>query len=986
MMRVFFFLITMLASILSAEDSSWQSGDDLTIDLLAAHPVVEQPIFLNFDHRGRMWVAQYRQYPFPAGSKVLGKDRFWRSEYDKLPSPPGTPGYVPGKDRITIHEDSNGDGSFDRVTPFLEGLNFCTSFAHDHDGLWVLQPPYLLFYEDKDHDDQPDGPPRVHLRGFGIEDSHSLANSLTWGPDGWLYGANGSTTSLRVTVEGNNDPPVVRAGQLIWRYHPTRKVFEIFAEGGGNNLSCEFDSVGRLYSGSNTRHVGFWYQQGAYYQKTFGKHGELSNPNTYGHLPGIFHKKYARVTNSIIIYEGGELPSRFDQAMVFANPLTLGVGSYRPKFDGLDITVTPNGIVDVRKDDKWFCPVYVDSGPDGALYLCDWYDDQCNHLKHSEGQLHANDGRIFRIRSRESKPRKSFDFSKASVDELLNHLKSPSRWWREEARRHLRNHRHRDLAIPTLQKWISEEQGQLALEAIWCWCFLDDLSAPAFRMALESQNPHVRRWAIRLATDNGDLTPSHIRAIQELVVQETDEEVLAQVASSAARMKADDAFAILNPLMRRKLMRTNRQLSLLTWWAIEPHCDHHPDRCVALFEYDKRFSPEYDWVNPPLILCRLIRRLAATGDEKNFDRCAKLFRLTNKFSYAERRELWIQFLAAFEGQSFSTLSQSLKLELAKQKTVPLHLQIRLAPADREASARALKVLEDPKANVGSRVRLIEYFGEARNEESTKRLIRLIDSNDPKILNQVFASLQGVDSPKVGKAVVARLKELPPASAKAAQVLLLSRNSWTDQWLNAAARDEEVKKLLSAAAQSRIRIGAEPGQLKKLNDLFPQVAEKKESSDQEIERIEKLLKGKGGADVRNGHKIFTARCAACHELHAEGGKIGPSLTSYQREDLRTLLPAIIQPGKEIREGFENHTLKTRDGRTLHGFLKSKNQRKVVLQPAGGAPVSVGVGQIKSLEQNRTSLMPAGLLSGLSDQELSDFFAYFRSPQPLNLPKK
>lgn len=316
MMRIFFSFVLLSKACLQAKESSWPSGDDFTIDLVAVHPVVEQPIYLNFDQRGRMWVAQYRQYPFPAGSKVVGKDRFWRSEYDKMPSPPGHPDYVPGKDRISIHEDTNGDGAFDKVTPFLDGLNFCTSFARGHDGLWVLQPPYLLFYQDKDRDDQPDGPPQVHLRGFGIEDSHSLANSLTWGPDGWLYGANGSTTSLRVTVEGKEEPPLVRVGQLIWRYHPEKRLFEIFAEGGGNNLSCEFDSVGRLYSGSNTKHLGFWYHQGAYYQKTFRKHGELSNPHAYGYLPGILHKQYARVTNSIMVYEGGELPSRFEGAML----------------------------------------------------------------------------------------------------------------------------------------------------------------------------------------------------------------------------------------------------------------------------------------------------------------------------------------------------------------------------------------------------------------------------------------------------------------------------------------------------------------------------------------------------------------------------------------------------------------------------------------------------------------------------------------------
>lgn len=983
-MRFFFLAVFCLLLNLRANESSSSSGDDLTIDLVASHPGVEQPVFLNFDHRGRMWVAQYRQYPFPAGSKVVGKDRFWRSEYDKLPSPPGHPDYVPGKDRISIHEDTNGDGFFDKVSSFLEGLNFCTSFAHGHDGLWVLQPPYLLFYEDKNHDDKPDGPPSVHLRGFGIEDSHSLANSLTWGADGWLYGANGSTTSLKVTVEGKGNPPVVRAGQLIWRYHPTKKVFEIFAEGGGNNLSCEFDSVGRLYSGSNTRHVGFWYHQGAYYQKTFGKHGELSNPHTYGYLPGIFHNKYARVTNSIILYEGGALPSRFDGAMVFANPLTLGVGSYRPKLEGLNFTVTPNGIVDVRKEDKWFCPVYVDAGPDGALYLCDWFDEQCNHLKHSEGQLHSNDGRIFRIRDRNSKPLKSFNLSEASVDDLLELLKSPNRWWREEARRILKNHRHREHAVPILQKWLSQETGQLALEALWCWALLDDFNLPVFQVALQSPNPHVRLWAIRLATDNGQLTPSYLEVIQKLVLREDNEEVLAQVASSAGRLKVGEACQLLNLLMRKKLVRENRSLSLMVWWAIEPHCEDHPEACVELVQYGE--PDTVAGLNPPLVLCRLIRRLILTGKVENLDRCARLFRLSPKLSDDDKAELWHHFDEAFKSRSLSMLSKDLEVVLRSLPDLPLHLRVRLFPDDLDAFGAALKILKNPQADRVTLLRLIEYFGEAPDKEATSLLIRLMDTKDPEVLNQVFASLQSVNSPEVGTAVLARLKTLPSSSAKAAEVLLLSRVTWVGQWLDLAAKDGGVKSLLSAGAQARIRAGAVPSQLKKLNMLFPPVVVKKRPSVKEIERINKVLAKKGKADVRNGYKIFTERCAACHELHAKGGKIGPSLTSYQRDDLRTLLPSIIQPGKEIREGFENHTLKTRDGRTLVGFLKSKTPTRVVLQPAGGAPVSISSAQVLSLEPSRVSLMPPELLNGLDDRELINFFVYLKSSQPLNLRKK
>ena len=971
------FAISLISTVL-AEESSWLSGDDLAIDLVASHPVVEQPIFLNFDHRGRMWVAQYRQYPFPAGSKVVGKDRFWRSEYDKLPSPPGHPEYVPGKDLISIHEDTNRDGSFDKVSSFLEGLNFCTSFAHDHGGLWVLQPPYLLFYEDKDRDDKPDGPPQVHLRGFGIEDSHSLANSLTWGPDGWLYGANGSTTSLRVTVEGKKDPPVVRAGQLIWRYHPKKKIFEIFAEGGGNNLSCEFDSVGRLYSGSNTAHVAFYYHQGAYYQKTFGKHGELSNPHTYGYLPGILHQKYARVTNSITIYEGGELPARFEGAMVFANPLTLGVGSYRPKLDGLNFSVVPNGIVDVRKDDKWFCPVYVDTGPDGALYVCDWYDEQCNHLKHSEGQLHANDGRLFRIRARENKVLNKFDLSKLTLFELLEHLKGSNRWWREEARHALWRHKDREDALPTIEKWIAHEEGQLALEGLWCWSLIDGLAIPIFRKAMRSANPHVRRWAIRLAVDNGDLTPAHLAEVSKVLVAEEDLEVLAQTASSAARLPIQEAFSFLRPLLGNKSIRNNTQLSLLTWWAIEPHCENFSRECVALLLRKEVMAPK--------VFVRLNRWLAASGDLTNLKLSAEMLSAIGEFTKDEQRELWFHFDEAFKGRSFATIPDEMILALAGRTDLPLHLELRLFPQNRSVLNEALRQLEGLKKNRETLLRLIEYFGENPLPDATSKLLGLLDVKDARILIQIFASLQGIESPKIARAVLKRLPTLRPEEIKAAEILLLSRASWVSQWLGMATKDKVLKGLLTPALQKQIVSRAHPEHLQKLEILFPKATDPEKASEVEIQKVQAILAKSIKPNIRNGHALFKARCAACHVLHADGGDIGPSLTSYQREDLKTLLPSILEPSREIREGFENYILEVGDGRKLMGFLKTKNKRVVILQPAGGAPLTIAADQVLSLEPTRTSLMPPGLLNGLSEQELSDFFAYLRSPQPLNLQKK
>src|SRR6266436_2079839 len=170
-----------------------QAAEDLKVEQVLAEPVVAQPVFMTWDERGRLWVVQYLQYPYPAGLKILSEDKFLRAVYDKVPPPP--PHHFKGRDKITIHEDTQGTGVFDKHKTFVDGLNITTSCAKGRGGVWVLNPPYLLFYPDKDNDDVPDGDPEVVLSGFGLEDTHSVVNSLRWGPDGWLYACEGSTVT-----------------------------------------------------------------------------------------------------------------------------------------------------------------------------------------------------------------------------------------------------------------------------------------------------------------------------------------------------------------------------------------------------------------------------------------------------------------------------------------------------------------------------------------------------------------------------------------------------------------------------------------------------------------------------------------------------------------------------------------------------------------------------------------------------------------------
>ena len=276
-------------------------ADGLEVRLVAAEPLIRQPVAIEFDDRGRLWVIQYMQYPNPAELKRVAVDRYSRTVYDRIPDPP--PRGPKGADRITILEDTDGDGRADRSRDFVTGLNLASSLAFGYGGVFVIQVPYLLFYPDRDHDDRPDGDPEVLLSGFGMEDAHSVANSLTWGPDGWLYGLQGSTVTARVRG--------IEFQQGVWRYHPTSKRFELFCEGGGNMWGLDFDRHGQLFASTN---VGGFVMlhgvQGGYYWKSFGKHGPLHNPYTFGYFDHVRHNGVSggHVSVGGLFYEADALP------------------------------------------------------------------------------------------------------------------------------------------------------------------------------------------------------------------------------------------------------------------------------------------------------------------------------------------------------------------------------------------------------------------------------------------------------------------------------------------------------------------------------------------------------------------------------------------------------------------------------------------------------------------------------------------------------
>src|SRR5581483_6490241 len=901
-------------------------ADDLQIDQVLAEPEVRQPVFLNFDERGRMWVVEYLQYPFPAGLKMLSHDSFWRAVYDKVPPPP--PHQFVGADKICIYEDVDGTGRFTKQKTFVEGLNITTAVTRGRGGVWVLNPPYLLFYPDRNNDDIPDGDPEVRLSGFGLEDTHSVVNSLRWGPDGWLYGCQGSTVTARVVRPGLDKEPIAYTmGQQIWRYHPETKRFEVFAEGGGNAFGCEIDAQGRIFSGHNggdTR--GFHYMQGAYLQKGFDKHGPLSNPYAFGFFPPMPHPAVDRFTHNFIIYDGGALPAQYNGKLFGIEPLQGRVVQTDIEPDGSTFK-TWDINYPVTTTDQWFRPVDIKLGPDGAIYIADWYDGQINHYRNHQGQIDKSNGRIYRLRAKDAKPIAPFDLGKLSSTELISYLGHTNKWFRQQTLRLLGDRKDKTLA-PLLNDMVQTNRGQLALESFWALNLSGGFDDALALKTLSHPDPFVRLWTVRLLGDECKVSTKLAPKLAVLAATESDVEVRAQLACSAKRLPAGQALPIVRSLLGHDEDTTEKRMPLLIWWAIEAHCESNRAAVVDLFR-DRAI-----WRLPLAqqhILSRLMQRFAMAGTRQDLIPCAQLLRLSPGPEQTAR--LMAGFELAFKGRSLAELPDELAEAIGKTGGESVILGVRRG--DSAAIDVALQVVSDPKQSTEQRLRYIEILGEVKQPRSRPLLLKLISNQVDRSLHKAaLTALQQFDEPGIASQVLAEFDSLDPDAHTAALSLLSSRPEWSLQLLQAVDAGRLPASTITPDAVQKMKTYPDPrlAQLLRKNcpqDRLPTTAEMQ----QQIHQFASTIRG-GGGDPYEGRKLFSMSCGLCHRLFGQGAQIGPDLTPYKRDDLETMLLNVVNPNAEIREGYETYLVSTKDGRTLSGFLADKDNRVVVLRGLDG----------------------------------------------------
>jgi len=941
----------------------------LEVHLVASEPMVRQPVAIEFDDRGRLWVIQYLQYPNPAGLKRVAVDRYSRTAYDRVPEPP--PRGPGGADRITILEDDDGDGRADRARDFVTGLNLASGLAFGDGGVFVLQVPYLLFYADRDRDDRPDGDPEVLLTGFGIEDASSVANSLTWGPDGWLYGLQGSTVTAKVRG--------IEFQQGVWRYHPRTRRFELFCEGGGNMWGLDFDRRGRLFASTN---VGGFVMlhgvQGGYYWKSFGKHGPLHNPYTFGYFDHVRHDGVSggHVSVGGLFYEADAFPVAWRGRYIAADLLDHSVHGHEVAPFGS--TFHARQVDDlVRSNDTWFAPTDLTLGPDGALYIADWHDRRTAHPD-PDAEWDRTNGRIYAVTARGAKALAQHDCDLATKtnEGLVALLSHPNVWYRRKARRLLAERRATDVA-DGLRHSALEGRGETALESLWALYGCAGLDDGTAERMLEHKDADIRAWCVRLLGDGLRVSSRVAARLVEMAASEPDVTVRAQLACTAGRLAPALGLDMAQRLLMRDLDGNDPYVPLLLWWAVERHAIADLDDTLG------RFTAPASWQSGMIrsvILGRLMRRLAAEKSVAGDTGCARL--IASAPSRDLRRPLLVALEEATHGSGAGLVAPGLArpvIDLADHEPSDVTLMILAARVgSRPAGARARAIAIDRRAPEPDRLAVLDLLGELKDQAAVGLLLGLSIGGDSAAVR--FAALSALgrfEGETIAFGLLAAYPRQVEAWRSRVRDLLLSRSSWARVYLKAIdggavpAGDVTLDQLGRFATLQAPDLAA---LVRKHWGVTRGTTHEERLA--EVRRLNNDLRAAPGDPVR-GRPLFRDRCANCHRLHGEGETIGPDLTYANRRDRDFLLVSLVDPGGVVRKEYQAYNVATKDGRVLTGLIVEQTPEVITLRDAKGERTKVVRSEVEELKELDVSLMPEALCKEFNPQQLRDLFSFLQS---------
>jgi putative membrane-bound dehydrogenase-like protein len=524
--------------------------------LFAGEPDVHQPIGFCIDHRGRLWVAENDAYPTPQPV---------------------------GRDRVVVFEDVNGDGRADKRTVFVDGLHYVTGVQVGLGGVWVMDCPNLLFYPVKEGETKPSGPPEVKLDGWSPKGVHNLPNSLMWGPDGWLYGCNGTIFDIAIGAPGTPENQRVKINRGVWRYHPTKKVFEKFVEGTANTWGLDYDQHGQIFMTNNVVAHLWHVVQGGHYPRIWG---EDSNKYAYATIQTIadhLHWGGGDWTTSrggqgvhsvaggghshagCMLYYGDSFPAEYRGSVFMCN--THGHRINRDVLERKGSGFVAHHRTDfMMANDPWFKGVSVQYGPDGSIYFIDWSDTgECHDVDVTDREH----GRIYRV-AYEGTKSTPVDLAKESDDALVAMQTWSNEWHVRHARVVLRDRGLTSAARAKLRKLIEGPDALVRLRALWTLHMCDELDPGVLINCLGDADEYVRAWAVQLSAENREIEPDTLERFARMAREDPSPVVRLYLASAMQRLPVDQRRGVVEGLVKHGEDGDDPNLSLMDWYALEP--------------------------------------------------------------------------------------------------------------------------------------------------------------------------------------------------------------------------------------------------------------------------------------------------------------------------------------------------------------------------------------------------------------------------------
>jgi putative membrane-bound dehydrogenase-like protein len=955
------------------EQATFKVPRGFRVELVASEPDVVDPVAMAFDEQGRLFVAEMRGYP-NAGV--------------------GTGTITSG--RIKMLEDKDGNGSFETCTTFAEGLRFPTAVMPWKNGLLVANAPDLIWLEDSQGQGKADRK-SVLYTGFDLANIQQLLNSVQWGLDNWVYATAGNKGGEIRCPDRPEWKPVALRAQGI-RFHPDLPgSLQPTSSGGQYGLAP--DDWQRYFTNTNSEHLRHIVLPDQYLARNrqlavtrvtldIPDHGPACKVHRISPFEGW------RVERTTRRKDGPDAP-RFPTTELVpggfitsaCSPVIYGAELFPREYRGSSFICDPaNNLIHrdvlvprgatftarrgeedcefLASTDVWFRPVALTIGPDGALYVLDFYREVIEtplslpeDIKKRLNIESRGRGRIWRIvpeenRRTASKP----NLRKAASEELVRHLEDGNIWWRLTCQRLLVERQDKRAVKPLVKLARESAEAVGRAHALWTLQGLEALEDDLIVAALQDRVAEVREQALRLAEDR--LANAAVRKAVAALADDGSARVRFQLAFTLGQRDAPELVAALGKVARRDVGDPWTQTAVLS----------STSRVAPALLRDLTSDREFLAGGGPAM--QMIGRLSATIGARNQEAelGTVLSAITAKTDAGP--EAWQLAVLEGLGQGLQNRAGSLGRLWSEPPPALREPVDELRPLFRRAAAACL----DEKRPAAERVAAARLLGYGPYEVAGPALKALLSPQAPSELQMAATrSLAGHEDARVADALLAGWSGYSPAVRREAVEALF-------------ARADRLSLLLTAIEQKKVATAQlEPSRLQQL---------RKHPDLKLRERAEKLLAGQVPADRRKvledyqpalelkgdrarGRMVFAKNCATCHRLENTGIEVGPDLLSaLKTKTAETLLVDILDPSREVDPRFLNYEVTTKKGKTYTGIIAAETSTSITLRRAEKAEDTILRDQIEEngVTASSKSLMPDGLESQLSKQDVADTIAY------------